>query len=241
MINGTIQKILEEELSNWKIELSDEQFFQISKYYDLIVEWNKVMNLTAITDEVDFAYKHILDSILIIKVFDFTKVRSIIDVGTGAGLPGIPIKILYPHIKVTLLDSLNKRIQFLNEVIKELNLKEIDTIHGRAEDYGLNKDYREQYDVCVSRAVSHLRTLSEYCLPYVRKNSYFIAYKSLQSDEEIAESHNAIELLGGRIESIRDEELIRNDVLRRFVIIHKEKNTKAIYPRKAGLPQKKPL
>lgn len=241
MINLTIQEILVRELHKWKIELSENQYIQISKYYDLIVEWNKVMNLTAITDEVEFAYKHILDSILIVKAFDCSRIRRVIDIGTGAGLPGIPLKILFPELEITLLDSLNKRITFLNEVIRELNLKGIQTIHGRAEDFGQDKAYREQYDLCVSRAVSNLRTLSEYCMPYVRKNGFFIAYKSAQSDEEINESKMAIELLGGKLDQVMDIELIEEDTLRRFVLIHKIKNTKAIYPRKAGLPQKKPL
>ncbi len=158
---------LESQLKDIDIVISEKQYNQIYKYYDLLVEWNRVMNLTAITDEIEFANKHILDSIMIQKAFDMTKVNKVIDIGTGAGLPGIPLKIVFPHISITLLDSLNKRINFLNEVVDRLELKDVETIHGRAEDYGKDAEYRERYDLCVSRAVSQLPILSEYCIPFV--------------------------------------------------------------------------
>ena len=235
-----IRKHLEPQLKSIDIMMTDKQYDQVYKYYDLLVEWNKVMNLTAITDEKSFANKHIFDSVLICRDFDFNKIESVIDIGTGAGLPGIPLKIVFPHIEIALLDSLNKRINFLNEVIEVLELDFVETIHGRAEDFGKREEYREVFDLCVSRAVSQLPILSEYCIPFVKVGGHFIAYKSIDTNEEIEVSSSAIEILGGKLNNIIEIELA-DEVIRRFVTIDKVKETPVKYPRKAGKPQKSPL
>lgn len=236
-----IRNKLEPQLKSIDIVISDNQYNQIYKYYDLLIEWNKVMNLTAITDETSFASKHIFDSVLLYKSYDLNNIESVIDIGTGAGLPGIPLKIVFPHISIVLLDSLNKRINFLNEVIEVLELDEVETIHGRAEDFGKREEYREQFDLCVSRAVSQLNILSEYCIPFVKINGDFIAYKSIDTNDEIETSSNAIKTLGGEIKDIQEFDLVENKITRRFVIIHKNEETPIKYPRKAGKPQKSPL
>lgn len=222
-------------------ELTTFQKEQFNKFYDILIDWNKVMNLTAITEYEEVLKKHFLDSLSITKVINLEEIQSVIDVGTGAGFPGIPLKITFPHLKVTLLDSLNKRIKFLDEVICELGLKNVDTIHGRAEDIGKMEKYREQYDLCVSRAVANLATLSEYCLPYIKVGGIFISYKSGNIEEEIKNSRKAVDLLGGIIKETVKFELPGTDIGRSFVIIEKQKNTPKKYPRKAGLPSKEPL
>lgn len=175
-------------LKELKIELNEDQIQQFVTYYEVLVEWNSFMNLTAITEFQEVIIKHFLDSLALVNAVDLRKTESVIDIGTGAGFPGIPLKIAYPHLKITLLDSLNKRIKFLNEVIQKLNLRDIETIHGRAEDFAKQAVYREQYDLCVSRAVANLSSLSEYCLPYVKVNGQFIPYKSGNIDEEVKEA-----------------------------------------------------
>ncbi len=222
-------------------ELSKRQKEQFDKFYNTLIEWNRVMNLTAITEYDEVVKKHFIDSLSVKNVINLKEVRSVIDVGTGAGFPGIPLKIAFPHLKVTLLDSLNKRVKFLNEVIFELDLKNIETVHGRAEDVARNEKYREQYDICVSRAVANLATLSEYCLPYVKIGGNFISYKSDNIEEEIKDSEKAIITLGGVIKEIVRFELPGTDIRRSFVIIEKKKSTSKKYPRKAGLPSKEPL
>lgn len=236
-----LKELIKPEMVKLNIELSEKQYSQIYKYYNLLIEWNHVMNLTAITDETEFVTKHFVDSILLVEHYDFNSCDSLIDIGTGAGFPGIPLKIVFPHLKVTLLDSLNKRIHFLNEVIILLELENAETIHGRAEDYGKDDVYREQYDLCVSRAVSQLPVLSEYCMPFVKVQGSFIAYKSIDTDDEIANSYSAIEILGGSEPKIKESTLIENKVVRRFVFIEKKEITPIKYPRKAGIPQKRPL
>lgn len=220
------------------IELSEKQIQQFLKYYEMLVEKNKVMNLTAITEYDEVIEKHFLDSLQIAKYTDLNK-GSLIDIGTGAGFPGIPLKIAFPELKVVLLDSLNKRIKFLDEVIEELGLEKVTTLHGRAEDYGKNPEYREQFDFCVSRAVANLASLSEYCIPFVRKGGYFIPYKSGTIDEELSNSSKAVFLLGGKLEKV--EKFSLEDSQRSFVFIKKVNNTAKKYPRKAGLPTKEPL
>lgn len=228
------------------IEISDDQINCFEKYYELLIEKNKVMNLTAITDKEDVIVKHFIDSIALIpyltdKGININNKIKIIDIGTGAGFPGLPLKIMMPDVKFTLLDSLNKRVSFLNEVIDELKLKDIEALHGRAEDYASDNKYREKYDICVSRAVANLSTLSEYCIPFVKEDGFFISYKAGESEEEINNSKNAIKILGGKINKVEEFVLPGTDVSRVFVFIRKQELTDKKYPRKAGVPAKKPL
>lgn len=227
-------------LESLNIKLSESQMEQFLSFYELLVEWNSFMNLTAITEFGEVVQKHFLDSLALIKACDL-KNQTLIDVGTGAGFPGIPLKIAFPELKVILLDSLNKRINFLNTVIDTLGLEKVETIHGRAEDFAKNKDYREKYDLCVSRAVSNLTTLSEYCLPFVKVNGSFISYKSEKLTEELKEADKAISILGGKVGNQIELILPDSDIYRNLLIINKIKNTPGKYPRKAGLPSKEPL
>ncbi len=236
-----MSEIFDKKLSILGIQLSDIQKKQFDKYYELLVEWNKVMNLTGITEYEEVNEKHFLDSVSIVKTLDLNTIETVIDIGTGAGFPGIPLKIVFPHLKIVLLDSLNKRIQFLNRVIEELNLEDISTIHGRAEDFAKQTGYREQFDLCVSRAVANLSTLSEYCLPYVKVGGSFIPYKSGEIDDEVESAKNAVHLLSGKIKNIIKFKLPETEIGRSFVIINKTNNTPRKYPRKAGLPAKEPL
>lgn len=231
------QKILEK----WEIPFSSEQQEQFVTYYKMLVEKNKVMNLTAITEFDEVLDKHFLDSIALARYVDLTTSISLIDLGTGAGFPGMPLKIMFPNLKVTLADSLNKRIVFLDEVIGELGLTDIQTVHARAEDLAHNSDYRERYDYCVSRAVANLSSLSEYCLPFVRIGGTFISYKSGEIEEELAAAKKAIFLLGGQFDQVIPFQLEGTDLGRSFVLINKNKKTAKTYPRKSGIPTKKPL
>lgn len=236
-----MNNVLTEKVKELSIVLNDKQIQQFEQYYNILVEWNKVMNLTAITEYEEVVEKHFLDSLTIVYAINMEKNETLIDVGTGAGFPGIPLKIAFPHLKVTLLDSLNKRIKFLNEVIDLLELNDIKAIHGRAEDYAKQSEYREQYDICVSRAVANLATLSEYCLPYVKMDGLFVPYKSGEIDEELKSSEKAVSILGGKVEEVVKFQLPGTDIGRSFVKIHKIKETKKKYPRKAGMPTKEPL
>jgi 16S rRNA (guanine527-N7)-methyltransferase len=230
------------------LSISEQQLEQFDLYFQMLIEKNKVMNLTAITEFEDVLCKHFLDSVSIYHLFadgiltaeDFSKGR-LVDLGTGAGFPGIPLKILFPELRVTLMDSLNKRIVFLQEVIDALHLTSIDAVHGRAEDLARNKLYREQFDFCVSRAVANISTLSEYCLPFVKVGGAFISYKSDQSEEELAKGSRAISTLGGQVKHVSHFTLDNSDLGRALIYIEKEKSTAKKYPRKAGTPSKEPL
>lgn len=233
--------LLKEKMQRIHVILDDRQLQQFYRFYEMLVEWNKVMNLTGITQYDEIVDKHFVDSLSIVENFDLSGINKIIDVGTGAGFPGIPLKIVFPNIEMVLLDSLNKRIKFLDHVIEELNLTDIHTIHGRAEDYARQKDYREQFDLCVSRAVANLATLSEYCIPYVKIGGIFISYKSGNIDEEILEAEKAVKILGGSIEDVFKFQLPQTDIKRSFVKIAKVKSTSGKYPRKSGTPSKEPI
>ncbi len=228
-----------EELKLIQVDLTEKQLEQFRTYYEMLVEKNKVMNLTGITEWDEVLEKHFLDSISLIRAIDLNQELTVMDMGTGAGFPGIPLKIAFPKLKVTLADSLNKRVLFLQEVIDELGLEGIEAIHGRAEDLAQDKSYREQYDLSVSRAVANLSTLSEYCLPFVKIGGQFISYKSSECEEEVTASKSAVFLLGGKIVNTIKFDL--GDSGRSFIVIDKVKGTPKIYPRKAGTPSKKPL
>lgn len=221
------------------IELKDSQLNAFETYYDMLIDRNKVMNLTAITEFDEVMDKHFLDSVYLFRSIELKADYKLIDIGTGAGFPGIPLKIVFPELKITLLDSLNKRVGFLNDVIDELNLNDIEAIHGRAEDIARDKTYRASYDIAVSRAVANLSTLSEYCLPFVKIGGKFVSYKSGDCADEVDNAKSAIHLLGGKINKIDEFSYSNNS--RSFIVIDKVMNTSNKYPRKAGLPSKKPL
>lgn len=236
-------------LSQLNIDLTDAQINQFNQYYEMLVETNKVMNLTAITEYDEVLLKHFIDSLAVSVVPEFLELLELskkqeirlIDVGTGAGFPGVPLKIAFPSFSVDLLDSLNKRINFLQNVISNLNLDDIDAFHGRAEDQARLVDFRENYDLCVSRAVANLATLSEYCLPFIKKDGLFVALKSGNIDEELEASKKAIHVLGGEVIKVIPYVLPESDIERSFVVIKKIAVTSKKYPRKAGLPSKEPI
>ena len=234
-------QILEKWCGENNIAINDKQKSAFEIYAGMLIEWNKKMNLTAITAENEIAVKHFIDSISVLKYINLKQNADLIDIGTGAGFPGIPVKIMFPHIKVTLVDSLNKRVNFLNEVIENLELSDIEAYHGRAEDYGRDKKFREKYDVCVSRAVANLASLSEYCMPFVKPDGYFISYKSGDCEEEIDNSKNAIKILSGKIEKVEKFSLPDSEISRSFIKIKKIKNLSNKYPRKSGIPSRNPL
>lgn len=243
-MNESFNQQMKAELEQLDIHLTDEQLWKFQQYFLMLVDKNKVMNLTAITEESEVITKHFIDSLSLVKVLPKLaegKEISIIDVGTGAGFPGIPLKIAFPNCQVTLLDSLNKRVKFLQEVSESLELGSIKAFHGRAEDFGQNADYREKFDYCVSRAVANLSTLSEYCMPFVKVGGNFISYKSGDVEEEVKTAERAIGVLGGKIKTVYPFSLPGTDMKRSFVVIQKEKKLSKKYPRKAGMPSKEPL
>jgi 16S rRNA (guanine527-N7)-methyltransferase len=233
--------IFKKGLEELNIELNNIQFNQFMDYYEILIEKNKVMNLTSITEFNEVIVKHFIDSLTCVKALDIEIINSVIDVGTGAGFPGIPLKIAFPHLKIVLLDSLNKRINFLNEVIENLELNNISTIHGRAEDIARNDDYRERYDLCVSRAVANFSTLSEYGIPFVKENGIFLSYKSQYIEEELSSSREALNILGGRLLRAEQFVLPTTDIERILLVVKKIKKTPQKYPRKAGVPEKNPI
>ncbi|GCD09434.1 16S rRNA (guanine(527)-N(7))-methyltransferase RsmG [Clostridium tagluense] len=227
--------------NNEGLEFNEKKYEQFMRYKDLIQEWNEKVNLTAIKEDEEIVKKHFIDSIKVFKFKELKSAKNIIDIGTGGGFPGIPMKIIKPEINIVLLDSLNKRINFLNEVIKELQLKNIKAIHGRAEDFAQEAQYREKFDVAVSRAVANLTVLSEFCIPYVKVGGYFVAMKGPAVEEEIKSSKNAIRMLGGHIEHIEKVQIEDSDFNHNLVIIRKIAQTHKKYPRKAGMVTKNPL
>ncbi len=233
------KKVFMEYVKKIDIDINEEQINKFYDYMNLLIEWNKKINLTAITDYNEIILKHFVDSLTINKCIKEN--NYVVDVGTGAGFPGIPLKIIRDDIKIVLVDSLNKRINFLNEVIKELNLKNIETVHARAEEFGKNKKYRQKFDIATSRAVANLSTLSEYMIPLVKINGRCICMKGKEIKEELKDSLNAIKVLGGKVENVEEFELADNDINRSIIYILKEKDTPNKYPRKAGTPSKDPI
>ena len=224
-----------------QIDLDEKQLWQFEKFYELLIQKNEVMNLTAITEFEDVVQKHFIDSLMVQNLYKPEAGEYWLDLGTGAGFPGIPLKIVYPELKIVLLDSLNKRVKFLQEVIHELELENIMAVHGRAEELARRNEYREQFDCCVSRAVANLSSLSEYCLPFVRVGGCFIPYKSEKVKEEIKGAEKAVRILGGKLEEQKDFLLPDSDIYRCLLCIRKEKQTPGKYPRKAGTPTKEPI
>ena len=227
--------------AEYGISLNDTQMEQYNRYFELLVEWNEKINLTAITEPKEVAIKHMIDSITAYDENLFKDGTTVIDVGTGAGFPGLPLKIFCPEIKMTLMDSLNKRIKFLQTVVEELGLKDVECVHARAEEGARNKKYRESFDIAVSRAVARLPILCEYCLPFVKKGGHFIALKGMQYQDEAAEAVKAIKVMGGSQTEIRPVKLPELDDKRAVITITKTMPTPKTYPRKAGTPTKNPI
>lgn len=240
-MENTLIKTLEEGFKQLNISYNCEIENKFVKYRDLLKKWNKKINITAIKDDEEIYVKHFLDSVLLLNESTIKEKKTIIDVGTGGGFPGYPLKIVNDNYELTLLDSLRKRIDFLAEVKNELKFQNIELIHGRAEDLGQNKNYRETFDICVSRAVAPMNVLCEYCLPFVKVDGYFAAYKSYDISREMLDSENAIKKLGGKIKEVKEIYLPGTDILRKIVIIEKCHPTNKKYPRRAGKPIKEPL
>ncbi len=234
-------KILQKGAESFGIQLTNQQVDQFFEYYRLLVQWNEFMNLTAITEMEEVMEKHFVDSLALSKAAEVGNIETLIDVGTGAGFPGIPLKIAYPHLRVVLLDSLNKRVKFLSTVIEALGLTDIQAVHGRAEDAARQKAYREQFDAAVSRAVANMASLSEYCLPFIKVGGVFVPYKSGNIEEELKDAGKAVKTLGGTIRRVEKFQLPDTDIERSLVLIKKTERTDKRYPRKAGLPSKEPI
>lgn len=233
--------LMKEAAADVNMNLSEEQYDKFIKYMRLVQEWNQKINLTAITEDEEFIKKHFIDCIKAFKSEELKNAKNLIDVGTGAGFPGLPIAIMREDLNVTLLDSLNKRINFLNIVINELGLKNVITIHSRAEDGARKKELRENFDVATSRAVANMTVLSEFCLPYVKVGGHFVALKGPAIEEELKASKNALGVLGGRLKEVIELEIEDTDLKHNIVIVSKEKECSNSYPRKAGIITKKPL
>lgn len=224
-----------------KVLLNQKQIEQFMKYKQLLLEWNQKINLTAITEDREIILKHFVDCISIVSIMSFPKGASVIDVGTGAGFPGIPLKIVCPEIQITLLDSLQKRLIFLQEVIQQLALSGVSCIHSRAEDSGKQKEYRENYDYCVSRAVANLTVLCEYCLPFVKLGGMLIAFKGPEAEQEVQQSQKAIKVLGGEVTEIKQVVIPNIELQHKIILIKKVQQTPIQYPRKAGKALKTPI
>ncbi|NLV87859.1 MAG: 16S rRNA (guanine(527)-N(7))-methyltransferase RsmG [Tissierellia bacterium] len=223
------------------IELSEIQVNNFIKYKDLLKEWNKKINITAITEDDEIDIKHFLDSLTPVTTGLLDKNIKLIDIGTGGGFPGLPLKIYNEELNVTLLDSLNKRITFLKEVIDTLGLDNIEAIHGRAEELGRDEKHREQYDISISRAVASLNTLSEYCMPFVKVGGHFISMKGPDVEDELKDAEKAIKTLGGKLVKVESIKIPQSDIVHSLIIIEKIKETPTKYPRSGGKPKKNPL
>lgn len=230
------------DLKEWNLEPDELQISQLETYYEMLVEKNKVMNLTAITEYDEVLKKHFLDSLALSQLVNLNgKKVKLLDMGTGGGFPGIPLKILFPDLEITLMDSLNKRIVFLQEVISKLGLTGITAVHGRAEEAALQPEYREKYDFCVSRAVARLVSLTEFCLPFVKQGGFFVPYKSGEIEDELHEAEFAVRELGGKLKKTQKFQLPNSDIHRTLIQIEKIKQTPKKYPRAGGKPLKQPL
>ena len=232
---------LRQAAESYGLPLTEEQLSRFERYYELLIEWNQKMNLTAITEPREVAVKHMIDSLSAWDDSLFSPEASLVDVGTGAGFPGIPLKILYPGLKLTLLDSLNKRIRYLQTVVDELGLTDVRCIHARAEEAARQKEYREQFDIAVSRAVARLPILAEYCLPFVKKGGIFAALKGMQYEQEAQEARKALGMLGGQLAAVHPVQLPGLEDKRAVIYVRKTGKTPVAYPRKAGTPEKNPL
>ena len=235
------ENLLVKGLSELGLTITEEQIEKFDKYYEMLIETNKVMNLTSITEYDEVIIKHFIDSLLVVNIFDISKSKKMIDVGTGAGFPGIPIKIMFPHLQITLLDSLNKRINFLQEVSKQVGIDNIEFIHGRAEDFGKLEEYREKYDIATARAVAGLPILMEFCVPFVKVGGYFVCLKGPNANLELEESKAAMDVLGVEFIEKINIELPESDLNHNILVFKKVKNTPDKYPRKAGKPAKSPI
>lgn len=238
------REYLVESFQKFGYELSEKQINQFLTYADMLVEWNEKMNLTAITEFEEIVWKHFIDSVAVYQSKCVPKELfngHMIDVGTGAGFPGIPLKIIYPNLRITLLDSLNKRIGFLQEVVKACELNQVELVHGRAEDYGRDPKYREKYDLCVSRAVANLATLSEYCIPFIRRGGTFISYKAADIKDELKAGKKAVSVFGAEVKEVDSFVINGSDIPRSLIIMKKINSTPKKYPRKAGTPSKSPI
>lgn len=233
--------LLEQGLKELNIEADDEQLRRLEMFKDLMLDWNEKINLTAITDSDEVYIKHFLDSATCLTTGYIKDSDNIIDVGTGAGFPGVPIKILRENVNITLLDSLNKRIKYLEDVVAKVNLKSVTLLHSRAEDAGLSKQHREKYDIALARAVASMSVLCEYCLPFVKTGGYFICQKGPSYKEEFEAANRAIEILGGRLKEVKSYKLPYSDITHYIIIIEKIKATPTKYPRKAGKPSSDPI
>ena len=234
-------QLMKEACEEVGLELKEEQYNKFIDYMKLLQDWNEKINLTAITEDEDIIKKHFIDCIKIFKSDAVRDAKKIIDVGTGAGFPGLPIAIMNPDVKVVLLDSLNKRINFLNTVASKLGLKNVETIHSRAEDGARNVELREKFDVATSRAVANMAVLSEFCMPYVKLNGYFVALKGPSIDEELREGQKAITTLGGNLERVLEVTIEETDLKHNIVEVKKISKCPKTYPRKAGTITKKPI